>query len=441
MNNLVVAIARETKLFIGTESAPGVQQSVGNCNLVLAAGAGSVQQNIRKLPDPQYRNTLSMLDPIVGSFDVGKWNFPAVIKTVQASGAPPAPELDPVLSALFGLPSDLTQTAWFGSNTRAYLLKQVQPQGTVYPSVTIYFKVGHTMFSAIGATVNQGEFNVAGNDLCKGAFSGEFMRHCFCGTDAVDTTDTGSGTTLKVQDARKFFIALPGDTFQIQFIDYATGALGATATVTASDGNFGPGTLTLSGTVSRSPGDLIAPYLPAGSEVGIPMYGKYGVLRLGPNISTKVQANLPQTPYIIQSGRVTFTNNIKYHADLKDGQVFPSEYVNPTARTCEGEITVFMYRDLPVFMYKALRDPLYQDYLILPMQDRNADTGRIAEFHCPRVAYDTPNISGEDEKSATIAFKSTASPSYDDEAAFVFAAAPSSATTTSSTTTTSTTTT
>ncbi len=435
MNNLVTAIARETKIFVGLETTPGtlVLPTDSGMNLVLAAGAGSVQQNIRQLDDPQYRNTLSKLDPIVASFDVGKWNFPVVIKTVAQAGAPPEPEIDPILVALFGKTADTSQTAWFGSNSRAYLLKTVSPAGTVYPSMSIWFKVGHMMYGIAGATCNVGEFNVVGNDLCKANFSGEFMRHCFCGTDAVHSSDTGTGTSLKVEDARKFFLGQTGDSFMIQFITYATGALGATATVTAID--YTTNTLTLSGSVSRTPGDLIAPYLPAGTEVGIPMYGKYGITRIGGTVSTKTQASLPANPMIIQSARMTFTNNLRYHADLKDNQPFPTEYVSPAARTCEGEITTFAYRDLPVFMYKALRDPLYQDYLIIPMQDRSASAGRIAEIHCPRVTWGTPNLGGEDEKTATIPFKSTASPSYDDEAAFVFAAAPSSSITTSTTTT------
>ena len=435
-SNLVVAVARETIMYLGLEPSPGQQVLPGGtCVQVLASGAGSVQQNMRKMDDPQYRNTLSKLDPIVTAFDTGKWSFPTLIKTVQQTGSPATPglpEADPLFQCLFGLPSDDTQTAWFGDNSLAYLLRSTNPAGTVYPSMTIWFKVGHTMFCAIGATVNQGEFTIAGNDLVKTAWSGEFMRHLFAGTDVVIS---GAGTTsLVVADATKFFIPQPGDTFQLQYVDSVTGGLGGHFTVTAID--YDTNTLTTTGDAGTAGGpnqQLVAPYLPVGVEVGTPLYGKYGVVRLGSNISTKVQADLPQTPYIVQSCRVTFTNNIRYHPDLKDNEAYPTEYVNPVARTCEGEVTVFMYRDLPSFMYKALRDPLYQDYLIVPMQDRNADQGRIAEFHCPRVEWETPNVSGEDEKTATIAFKSTASPSYNDEAAFVFLAAPSSSVTTSTT--------
>ena len=434
MNNLVVAVARETKLFAGLETTPGTQvlPNASGMNLILAAGAGSVQQMMRMVDDPQYRNTLSKLDPTPGSFDVGKWSFPAVIKTVAASGTPAAPELDPILASLFGKIADTTQTAWFGANSRAYLLQSVSPAGTVPLTFTLWFKVGHMMYYACGATTNVGEFNCAGNDLAKANFSGEFMRHGFCGTDAVTAADSGSGTSLKVENASKFFLSQTGDQFMIQFITYATGALGATATVTAVD--YVNNILTLASTAPRGSGDIVAPYLPAGTEVGIPMYGKYGIMRIGGTISTKAIASLPTTPYIIQSARVTITNNYKYHADLKDNQPYPTEVVRPAARTCEGEITVFAYRDLPVFMYKALRDPLYQDYVIIPMQDRSATTGRLAEIHCPRVEWGSPNVAGEDEKTATISFKSTASPSYDDEAALMFAPAASSTVTSSTTT-------
>jgi hypothetical protein len=436
MNNLVTAIARETELFVGLEYTPGVQvlPTDAAMNLVLAAGAGSVQQMMRQMDDPQYRNTLSKLDPIITAFDVGKWNFPTLIKTVAGAGTPAPPEIDPLLQALFGLPSDLTQTAWFGNNTRAYLLKPVSPAGTVYPSFSLWSKVGHMMYYVCGATCNVGEFTIAGNDLCKIAWSGEFMRHGFCGTDAVAAADTGSGTSLIIEDARKYFLANSADQFMIQFLDYFTGQpTGVTATVTSI--NYDTNTLTLLAGVARNGGDLVCPYLPTGTELGTPLYGKYGVARLGGTISSKLLAGLPTTPYIVQSARMTFTNNLRYHPDLKDNQAYPTEYTAPAARTCEGEITVFAYRDLPTFMYKALRDPLYQDYLIIPMQDRNASAGRIAEIHCPRVEWGTPNVGGEDEKTATIPFKSTASPSYNDEAAVVYASAPSSIVSSSTTTT------
>jgi hypothetical protein len=426
--NLVVAIARETLCFVGLESTPGTQvpPTDPGMHMVMTAGAGSVAQAMRKLDDPQYRNTLSKLDPIIASFDTGKWSLPMLIKTVAGTGTPPPPEIEPLLVALFGNPSDTTQTAWFGANTRAYLLKKVNPAGTVYPSITIWFKVGHTMYYAVGATVNVGEFNVTGNDLCKCNFSGEFMRIGFAGTDTVVSITT---TALVVADATKYVITDPaaGDLLYIQTLDPVTGVTRGNASVTAVD--YTTNTLTLSTTIAGTlTGDLVAPYLPTGTEIGTPLVGKYGITHIGGVPSTKVQANLPTSPYVITTARVTLTNNIRYHTDLKDGKYFPTEYVSASTRDVAGEITLFDYRNIPQFMYKALRDPLYQDYVILPMEDRQASPGRIAELHCPRVAWDSPTLAGEDEKAATIAFRTTASTAWDDELAFMFGEAPSATT-------------
>jgi hypothetical protein len=423
--NLVVAIARETMCYVGLESAPGIQTPVTDpgMKMVMTAGAGSVAQAMRKLDDPQYRNTLSKLDPIIASFDTGKWSLPMLVKTVAGTGTPPTPEIEPLLVGLFGTPSYTTQNAWFGANTRAYLLKKVNPAGTVYPSITIWFKVGHTMYVAVGATVNVGEFNVAGNDLCKCNFSGEFMRMGYAGTD---TCVSNSGTALVVADATKYFIPDPtaGDILYICAIDPVTGVTKGNASVTAVD--YSTNTLTITGSLTAAAGDLIAPYLPPGTETGTPLVGKYGITRIGGVPSTKVQASLPTSPYVITTGRVTLTNNIKYHTDLKDGKYYPTEYVSANAREVTGEVTLFDYRNIPQFMYKALRDPLYLDYVIFPMEDRQASQGRIAEIHCPRVSWESPTLAGEDEKTATIAFKTTASTAWDDELAFMFGEAESS---------------
>lgn len=411
--NNVIAVARNTKLFVGLESTPGVQIPPSGCSTVLVAGAGSVQQMIRHIPDPQYRNTRSRLLPIVGSFEAGKFQFPCLIKTVAQTGSPATPEIDVFLHCLMGLPAGSDST-WFGSTPhRAYLLLPTTPGGTVYPSFTGWFQIDHTMFYFAGATVNQGEFDIAGNELSKVNFTGEFMRMGWAGTDAP--ASTGSGTSLPVTDASKYYIAQAGDVLTIGIWDGST--LNGPYTVTAI--NYGTKVLTLSGGASWTTSDIVVPMLPAPSEVGVPLYGKYGLVQLAPWSSNTFGA-LPSPTQVLNSLKVTITNGIKYYVDVKDGSQYPTEYAAPAFRDVKGQIGIFMYRNIPGFNLKALADPLVPDYIVIPTTDLNNDAGRLFEIHVPRAIYMTPAISGEDDKTCTIDFTGVADSNYDDELALVY---------------------
>lgn len=414
--NSVIAVARETKLFVGLETTCGVQvaPSAGSMRLCLTHAAGQFSQNIRQIDDPQYRNTRSMRTPIVASYDPGKYSFPVLLKAAAGSGAPASPEIDPFLQALFGKAAG-TNSTWFGSAAhRAYTLLGVQAGGTTYPSFTIWFKTGHVCYYATGATCNQGDFEVVGNDLSKATFSGEFMRHGWCGTAAP--AGTGSGTTLSLEagSGERFFLADSADRLYIGIQD-SSGTVDGPYAVSAVNGDD----LTLASSASWTTNDLVVPYLPDGTEVGTPLYGKYGKLRLG-EYASKTYAALPAGTQVIQSAKVSIVNGIRYHPDLKDDSQYPTEFVAPAFRTATGELTMFLYRNVPSFNYKSQRDPLVPDYVLIPTQDKGNTAGRRIELHLPNVTWTSPNPTGEDEKSVTIPFKATATEDYDDEFALVY---------------------
>lgn len=414
-SDLVVAVARETKLFVGLEATPGTQvaPTAGGMQTVLLHQAGSVSQAIRHIDDPQFRNTRSRLAPIVASYDPGKFSFPCLIKTVAGSGSPTTPEIDGLLTALMGLPAG-TDATWFGSTPhRSYKLLGVSPGGTQYPSFTAWFQVGHTCFYIVGATCNQGAFNIVGNALSDVAFTGEFMRHGWMGTDRP--AGTGSGTSLQVIDAKKYFLASANDRLYIGIWDGST--LNGPYTVTAV--NYSTNTLTLGGGASWNANDLVVPMLPAPAEVGRPLYGKFGLFQVGAYAS-KTFGAIPGTTQIISGFKMTITNGIKYHADLKDDSQYPTEYVAPAFREVAGELQLFMYRNTLDFNYKAEQDPLIPDYILAPTTDKMNSAGRRFEIHVPNAIWMTPAASGEDEKTMTIPFKGTATTDYDDELALVY---------------------
>jgi hypothetical protein len=412
-----IAVARETKLLMGLESTCGVQVAPtnGGMQLVLLREAGSVSQAIRHIDDPQYRNTRSRLLPIVGSYDAGAWNFPTLIKAVSGSGTPVKPEIDTLLQCLMGQAYE-SDTTWFGSvASRVYKLLGVSPGGTIYPSFTAWFQVGHTVWYICGATANQGEFEVVGNELARATFSGQFMRHGWCGTSIIQ--GTGSGTAITVDDASRYMLADPdNDRVYVQIL-HADGTLSGSASVT--EVNYSSNVLTLGGSLSWNDGDKLVPYLPAGTEYGVPLYGKYGLVKIGEFVD-KTFGNLPSGTQVVQSGRVTITNGIVYHADLKDGTQYPTEYVVPAFREVEGELALFFYPNVMSFQKKAQDDPLAPDYVILPAQDKDGNEGKIVEIHIPRAIWSTPGIAGDAEKTATLAFKAVATTDYDDELAIVY---------------------
>lgn len=418
--NNVIAIARETQVLVGLETTPGIQvaPSAGAMRLVLTHQAGELAQNVRLIDDPQYRNTRSRLLPITASFDVGRYQLPCLLKGQAGSGTPVAPEIDPLLQALFGLAS-VTDTGWFGSTPhRAYKLRGVDPGGTIYPSFTIWFKIGHTVHYAVGATCNQGEFNISGNELASAVFSGEFMRRGWCGTDRPAAT--GSGTSLAVVDAKKFLLGdeAAGDEIYIQFMN-TSGALSPAGGVAVTAINHSTNTLTLASSQSWNETDIVVPYLPAGSEVGVPLYGKYGLVKISPFVD-KTAGNLPTGSQVVNGARVTITNGIRYHADMKDDKNYPTEYVVPAHREVRGELSLFHYRNLSQYDFASQQDPLEPDYVIIPAQDRAGTQGKKIQLHIPRAIWETPNSSGEDEKVASLAFRGVATSDYNDECALVY---------------------
>lgn len=415
----VIALARETKLFVGLESTPGTQviPTDSGMNSVLVFQAGQVSQAIRVMDDPQYRNTRSRLLPLSTTYDPGKFSFNTLLKAVGGAGAPAEPEIDPLLQSLFGRAS-ATNNTWFGTTPhRAYTLLPVSPAGALAPSFTVWFKEGHTVYYFCGGTVNQAEFNIVGNDMSKAGFSGEFMRMGWCGTDRVG--GAGTGTSLVVVDAKKFFLADSSDHVYIQFMDPSTGALTPSGGVAVNAVDVSTNTLTLATSQTWGATDVVVPYLPAVTEVGLPLFGKFGIVTLGA-YADKVFADLPSGQLIVNGVKVTITSGIKYYADLKDGKMYPTEYASPSFREVRGELTIFAYRNLPDWNYKAMQSPLVPDYLLVPTQDKAGSAGRIIQLHMPHITYETPNKSGEDEKTATIPFRCTATTDYDDEFAMVY---------------------
>lgn len=414
--NSIIAIARETQLFVGLEATCGVQlpPTDAGMNLCLTYTAGQVSQTIRQIDDPQYRNTRSMLLPITASFDAGKFTFPLLLKAVAGAGAPAEPEIDPFLQALFGQAAG-TDATWFGATAhRSYKLVGTNAGGTSYPTMTIWFKVGHLCYYATGATCNQGEFDIVGNDLSKVTFSGEFMRMGWMGSAEVAGSGTGTSLTLAAGTGNRFFTAAAADKLYVGSMDTA-GVVTGPYTVNSISGDV----LTLNASATWGATDVIVPYLPAGTEAGTPLYGKYGKLRLG-TYATKTFAALPAGTQVIQSSKLSVTNGIRYHADLKDDTQYPTEFVAPGARQVQGEISMFMYRNTPSFNSKAQADPLVPDYVIIPTQDKGNTAGRRIELHIPNATWGTPNAGGEDEKSVSIPFKATATAAYNDEFALVY---------------------
>jgi hypothetical protein len=457
--NQVIAIARETKLGIALEGTitgyppasvgaadpvmtltPGVQQAADTgLNMILLSAAGTISQNLRRQDDIQYRNTRSRLKPIPMSFEAGKWNFKVWlhVKALTAPAMPLVPDINVLLTCGFGRPATTNSTRFGTVDHLCYELLGVVPGGTVYPSFTAWFQEGHTARYISGATVDQIDFEVGGNEIVTLTFSGEFMRHGWCGTDYVVST-VGAGS-LVVNDPYKYFLAVPAsaglsvaDALWIQLIDPSTHQplTGWTTGAKVTDVSYGPpnaqpvGTLTYTGGGTATAGALVVPYisLPPEDTTYFPIVGKFGLVRIGSFVDNTL-ANCPSGTQVVNAAKTTLKNNIKYHTDIKDGQLYPSEYVVPGIREVTGELALFMYRNILDFNYKNLSDPLLTDYMVIPAQDRVGSPGTFFQMHS-QVSYETPAITGEDEKTVTIATRGIATSAYDDELALVLYGAP-----------------
>lgn len=357
--------ANEEELFVVLESTEGILAYPTSSNKILAVGAATTNQEVEFLDDEQVRAERSRRTPIKARTNPGSWSFTTYVKPSGSLGV--APEADVLLECLMG------EKTVNPSTSVVYTFDSTSN----LPSFSLWRKIGHTVFSMSGCTVNQGEFTIAGNEIAQIAWSGEFMRWRMAGTAYAASLVSPAAQTVTVDDATRFLgvgsrITVGADTksgvgYTVSGINYATNV------ITISDvGGFVTGC---------AQGAAVAGWYPtSGTEVGDPVHGKLGA------------CTIDGTTAIILSGKITVVNNIKYYTDEKNNVLYPTVYGAPGFRDVTGTLQLYFYRNTSSYFYRS--NVQMQDALILPAGNV---AGKIMELSCPAIEYKSPTISGDEE--------------------------------------------
>ena len=392
-----VAIGRNQIAYVVKETSHGGGGTIVGASAVLVTGDPSFVQERDFGEDEQKRMTVSRIERISNSFNVGEWSMTNYIKPSGSAGVAPIPD---VL-----LECNLGKKAIVGETSVAYTLSEIEDD---IPSALIVYKQGHEVFWNYGCTVDKGVYPVSagkGSEATgRGTFSGNFLKQLKAGISTINNgSNYSSGdTSIVVDDAREFDA---GTRIEFQKAD------GTWDSNTDSVG-FLISTVTIaSNTIVISSG-LIAAILDGAEVRGwVPTEVEAGVLangRLG-------QVTLGGTNVTIMNAQVELTNNFSIIDNEKNSTEYPTSIVRSATRTVDVTFDRLFRKDTGDVFYKANNQT--QEALILPC---GSETAKKYIINVPLLEQNTPTLTGEAEISLGQSGVGLASSSYDDEFNIMF---------------------
>ena len=383
----VFSLANEEEIFIKKEDPEGTLVYPGATDYLLAMGVSTFGQDDELLDDGQLRGGRSRLSPIKGRTHPGNWNYTTYVKPSGALGT--APEADVLFEGLFG-----KKTVNEGASVVYSLDASVN-----LPSHSLWVKKGHSIFAMEGCTTNVGEFAVSGSEIGQIAWSGQFMKWYKAGTAKL-TQDVLTGATTCVVDVAERFST---EKIKIQIGDDDNGGDGYLITHVNYDTKVITFTPQLAG-AGESSGAKVKGWWPTtGTEVGAPVFGALGI------------CTLDEKNFKILSSVLTFTNNIKYYEDEKNGELYATTYEAIGWRDVAGVLTLYFYKGAKGYFYRSASQ--IQDALIIPCGDT---PGKIMEISCPTIEYKTPSLSGDEEIIMELPYQAVGTVAQDNEITLTF---------------------
>jgi len=375
------AFANEEENFAVIEDVGGTVKKITSSDRIYSIGPVDFGQEREFLDDEQIRANASAYSPIKGRKNPGDWGMETYVKPSGTPGTPP--EQDVLFQALMG-----TKTVNSGVDVQYTLANQLD-------SFTLWSKKGHTVYIFRGATVQTAGFSIAGNDVARISWGGNYIEQHYA-SEGIVTSIAGNVLTMKGNHVLRYtegtYVEVGDDDnsgagFKITSINYTTNKI-------TLDGNPSPG----GGTPAT-----VTPWWPSsGSEVGTPGHGKLGLVTVdGSNA-------------IIMEASVDVNNNIKYYEEEKNNQWTAERFARPTKRGIEGSLRLKFLDEGNSYFYRA--DYQISDALIIPVGNVS---GYIMELQIPYAEYRTPSISGGEEFEQEIPFVAVAG-SGNDEFKIVF---------------------
>ncbi len=380
------SLANEEQVFVKKEAAEGVLVIPDDNDAVLVTAAMGAGAETEFIDNAELRDSRSKISAIKGRTHPGEWSMTTYVKPSGVVGTPP--EADVLLECLMGKKAISTNVIY------------TLDSSVNLPSFSLWVKKGHTVFALEGCTVNNAEFQVAGNEIVSATWSGNFMQWYRGGTAYATAIVNATDTTVAVDDATRYSgnnkmrINLGADDnsaagYLVTNINYTTKVL--TFSPQAAIGCASAAAIT--GWVPTSP-----------VSVGSAVHGKI----------TTVEIN--DVPATLISAGITIVNNIKYYEDEMNGEWYATAYGTTGWREIMATLSLYFRKPSTTYFYRS-------EYQIQDKLEINVGniSGKKVWFEMPKIEYRTPQLSGDEEVLMEIPVLAVASNALDDEFKITFA--------------------
>ena len=384
-----IAIDADSVLFAKAETTYGTEIKVTTADQCLILTGGQITQDRGYLNDEQLRNTLSRLNQIAGRFEPGSAQFGFYIKPSGALGTPP--ECATLLKAALG-----RETITASTKVEYFLDRLID----TLPALTMWFRIGHTVYRAIGSVCEQVTFPLKADNSQEAVGQAQvqfrFAEMRWTGTDEMAATAATSATTLTVKDAKKFTL---GGYIKIAAND--NGGVGYNITAI----NYGSNILTISPglTAGVAIDDLVAPWMPTGTSSGTIVHGRLG-------LATRGATNLP-----VLSSTITLNRPLLLPTDEKNGLDYPNRFLRSDKRDVTIAVELLNDANTTSYLYESLQQT--RGDITMPCGSVAATRFKVL---AKNVEVSPPQIGGQPQKVVTLNGKAFASASFDDEISLLF---------------------
>jgi hypothetical protein len=354
------AIARKQEVFVMEETVRGTLVPPTATGLVIAAGMASINQQPSFTNSSNIRNSRDVLERFQDRTPAGEWSCPVYITPSGAAGT--APQENVLLKSLLGEETLVTST----SATYSPALEK--------PSFSLWIKKDHTVLSLTGCTVGSASFALATTGGAKLDMSGKGMRMGWAGTGATAATLASGGTSVEVDDAKKFTVGMP-----IEFVEsdvvknntntgYYLTAVNTTSNVISFTGTGDTAEEEIAS------GSIVRGWLPTGTEVGSPLESRKGV------------AKIDGASFNVQSMNCSISDDPKYLDDEITTSGYIEDYAE-TERNVSGTISIYFRQDDLGYFNDGLEDTAKALQMVI------GDTaGSIVTISMPTSRLSVPSI-------------------------------------------------
>jgi hypothetical protein len=323
-----IAIARDQKILLVRETTRGVlayPATGGSAVVTIAAGYGSMNQNPNFTDSDEVRNSRDVLDRFVDARPAGSWSFPAYIRPSGAAGTAPQ--------------DDVLYESFFGAKTVNAGVSVAYSQQLEKPSFSMWFMQDHVLRFAKGCTVSSLGLSINNTGGVTQNWSGGLMWMGWCGTDNVKSDGTTSDNKFIVNNPKLFEVGA-----RIHNVTAEDDNTGAGYEITAVDYTTGEITLGDLDSVVWTADDVIAPFLPAATEVGEPLASRLTTIDFGADTSKR-----------IQTMNITLNDPVQYIEDELSSDGCPTEYMEQV-RDYGGTVTLYLRKADVKYFYEGFND-------------------------------------------------------------------------------------